>query len=84
MFDITLPPGYRVEELPPAVTLATDFAAYQSKIEIDGEVLQCRRNYSIKQVHVPVERVKELNDFHREIGADERTWIVLRRVEAEP
>ena len=84
MFDITLPPGYRVEELPPAVTLATDFADYRSNVEMEGDVLRCRRNYSIKAVRLPAARVGELNDFHRQIAADERSWVVLQRVEAEP
>ena len=84
MFDITLPPGYMVEELPPAVTLATDFAEYRSKVELEGEVLRCRRNYSIKAVRLPADRVGELNDFHRRIAADERSQVVLKRLEAEP
>ena len=84
MFDITLPSGYLVEELPPAVTLATDFAEYRSKVELDGDVLRCRRNYSVKAVRLPAERVGQLNDFHRRIAADERSQAVLKRLEAEP
>ncbi len=84
MFDITVPAGYRVEELPSPVTLATDFAEYQSKIELEGDVLRCRRNYSIKVVRLPAARVGELNDFHRQVAADERSWIVLQRMETEP
>ena len=84
MFDITLPSGYLVEELPPAVTLTTDFAEYRSKVELEGDVLRCRRNYLIKAVRLPAERVGELNDFHRRIAADERSQVVLKRLEAEP
>ena len=84
MFDITLPSGYLVEELPPAVTLTTDFAEYRSKVELEGDVLRCRRNYLIKAVRLPADRVGELNDFHRRIAADERSQVVLKRLEAEP
>ena len=49
----------------------------------DGRV-SCRRNYSIKAVRLPADRVGELNDFHRRIAADERSQVVLKRLEAEP
>jgi hypothetical protein len=39
-FEITLPAGYEVDELPPAVDLNYSFASYHSKTETTGNVLR--------------------------------------------
>lgn len=77
--EITLPTGYRVDELPPPVDLVNDFVEYHSQTEVEGNTLRYRRTYVIKVVQVPTEHLGELKDFFRQVAADERHIVVLQR-----
>ena len=79
VFEIELPAGYAVDELPPPVELDTDFIAYKSRIEVNGGVLRYQREYTVKDVRVPTERLEELKKFYRQVAADERASVVLKR-----
>jgi len=79
VFEIELPSGYTVDELPPPVELDTDFVAYKSRIEVNGGVLRYQREYMVKDVRVPTERLEELKKFYRQVAADERSSVVLKR-----
>lgn len=84
MFDIVLPPGYEVEELPPPVEIKSPFGEYRSKVDVAGNVLHYRRNFEIRSVLVPTSRVDELKAFFRQIDADERASAVLKQRAAQP
>lgn len=79
VFEIELPAGYVVDEVPPPVELDTDFAAYKSHIEVNGGVLRYQRDYTVKSVEVPLDRLAELKKFYRQVAADERSSVVLKR-----
>lgn len=77
-FEITLPAGYAVDELPPPVNSDYSFASYHSKTEMDGSVLRYTRTFEIKEVSVPVEQLDELKKLYRTIASDERNTAVLK------
>jgi hypothetical protein len=77
-FEITLPPGYEVDELPPQVDLNYSFASYHSKTEATGNKLRYTRTLEIKELSVPVSKVEELKSFYHRIAGDERNTAVLR------
>jgi hypothetical protein len=77
-FEITLPAGYEVDDLPPPVDLDYSFASYHSKTERNGNVLQYTRTFEIKELSVPVDKVEELKKFYRVIAGDERNTAVLK------
>jgi len=78
-FEIALPSGYEVDELPPPVEVDCGFAAYKSKVEVSGGVLKYHRTYEVKDVMVPKENLPELKKFFRQVAADEFSSAVLRR-----
>jgi hypothetical protein len=78
-FEIALPPGYAVDELPAPVRVEYPFADSQSSIELKGNVLHYSRTFRIKEIRVPTERLDELKKFYRAIAADERSSAVLKR-----
>jgi transglutaminase-like putative cysteine protease len=80
IFEITLPPGYQLDELPPPVNVDDGFAAYHSKTEVVGRVLRYTRTFEIKDLSVPVSKAEQLRDFYRIIASDERNSAVLKRV----
>jgi hypothetical protein len=78
-FEITLPKGYVVDELPPPVNVDLGFASYRSKTEMTGGILRYTRTLEIREVSVPAARAEELKRFYRIIENDERRSAVLKR-----
>jgi len=77
-FDIALPPGYEVDELPPPTDVDYSFASYHSKTEVAGQALHYSRSMEIKELSVPVSKMDELKKFYRMIASDERNTAVLK------
>jgi hypothetical protein len=77
-FDIALPPGYEVDELPPPMDVDYSFGSYHSKTEASGQTLHYTRSVEIKELSVPVSKMDELKKFYRMIAADERNTAVLK------
>jgi hypothetical protein len=77
-FDIALPAGYVVDELPPPMDVDYSFASYHSKIEAKGNVLHYERNMEIKELSVPVDKLDQLRKFYRMVASDERNTAVLK------
>ena len=78
-FEIALPPGYVVDDVPPPVRAVTDFAEYRSQVEVVGDKLRYSRTYEIKSVIIPTQKLDELRKFYSQIAADERSSAVLRK-----
>jgi hypothetical protein len=79
IFDITLPPGYVVDELPKPVDAECAYGTYKSQVLVADNVLHYKRTYEIKDVLVPTQNLDEVRDFFHQIAADERSSAVLRR-----
>jgi len=77
-FEITIPAGYVVDDLPPPVDADYSFASYHSKTEVKGNVIDYRRTFEVKELSVPVNRADELKKFYRIIAGDERNTVVLK------
>jgi hypothetical protein len=79
-FEIVLPPGYEVDDLPQAVSAEFGFASYHSKAEISGNVLRYSRTFEVTEPSVPLAKVEELKKLYRIIANDERNTAVLKPV----
>jgi hypothetical protein len=77
-FEIALPPGYEVDELPPPTNLEYSFASYHSKTEAAGSAIVYTRSMEVKELTVPVSKMDELKKFYRGIAADERNTAILK------
>jgi len=77
-FEITLPAGYEVDDLPPPVNADYSFASYHSKTEVSGSTLKYTRTFEIKELSVPVSKVDDLKKLYRIIAGDERNTAVLK------
>lgn len=77
-FEIALPAGFTVDELPPPTDVDYSFGSYHSKTEIQGNALVYTRTFEIKEVSVPLEKMDDLRKFYRVIGGDERGTAVLK------
>jgi hypothetical protein len=77
-FEITVPPGYTVDDLPPAVDANYSFATYHAKSEVTGNVIRYSRSFEVKELSVPVSKADELKQLYRIIATDERNTAVLK------
>ncbi len=78
-YDITLPDGYAVDELPDPVNLDLDFASYHSSFSTKGKVLHYERDYTVRKVELPAAKEAEFAHLEGVIGSDERATAVLKR-----
>lgn len=79
-FEIMLPPGYEVDDIPPPVSADYSFASYHSKTEVSGNTLKYTRTYEVKELSVPVDKTDDLKKLYRIIASDERNTAVLKPV----
>ena len=68
MFEIAIPAGYEVEELPPPVNVDEGFVSYRSKTEMVGRALRYSRVFEIKDLSVPASKAEQLKEFYRVIA----------------
>lgn len=78
-FDITLPAGYIVDELPDPVEAHCDYATYKSDVKVKDNVLHYNRTYEVKGVVVPTDKLPEVRDFFHQVAVAEKSSAVLRR-----
>ena len=80
-YEIELPPGYVVDDVPEAVKADVGFASYQSKFEVLGSELHYSREYIVRDRRVTPDHVAQLRKFEGMIGADESAVVILRRTQ---
>jgi hypothetical protein len=79
VYDITLPAGYALDEIPDPVKIDVGFAAYESSTKVDGNVMHYTRTYTVRQVTLPPEKYADLQRLAGVIAADEDSRAVLKK-----
>jgi len=78
-YDIELPPGYAVDEIPEPVKLDLGFAAYESSSHVKDNVLHYTRTYTVREVTLPAEKYGDVQKLAGVIAADEQNHAVLKK-----
>lgn len=78
-YDIELPAGYTVDEVPVPVKLDMGFASYQSSTVFRDNVLHYTRTYTVRAVTLPPEKYGDLQKLAGVIAADEQNHAVLKK-----
>jgi hypothetical protein len=78
-FDITLPAGYVIDDLPDPVSIVTDFGSYHSTVTTKGNVLHFDRELVVKEVELPADKAAEFRKFESTILFDEKSAAVLKK-----
>ena len=78
-FDIALPPGYVVDELPDPVNIDMDFASYHASTTANGNALHYEREYVVRQVEIPAGRAADFRKLESAILSDEKGTAVLKK-----
>ena len=77
-FEITVPVGYTVDNLPPPVDADYSFASYHARTVVNDNVVGYTRTFEVKELSVPVNEADDLRKFYRIIAGDERSTVVLK------
>lgn len=77
--EITLPEGFKIDELPEPAKVAFPFGQYTSKTEAEGSVLRYSREYKMAETEVPLSSIDQLRKLFLQINADEKSMAVLKR-----
>jgi transglutaminase-like putative cysteine protease len=78
-YDIELPAGYVVDELPDPVKLDVGFASYESSSQVKGNVLHYSRTYTVREVTLPAEKYSDLQKLSSVIATDEQSRAILKK-----
>jgi hypothetical protein len=78
-YDIQLPPGYAVDEIPDPVKLDLGFASYESSSTVKDNVLHYTRTYTVREVTLPADKYPEIQKLAGVIAADEQNSAVLKK-----
>jgi hypothetical protein len=78
-FDIAIPPGYLVDEIPDPVNLDLDFASYHSTVSVRGNLLHYEREYIVRQIEIPSAKAAAFRQLENAILADEKNAAVLKK-----
>jgi hypothetical protein len=78
-FDITIPPGYVVDETPDPVNVDLDFAAYHSTVTAKDNFLHYERDYEVRKVEIPADQALAFRHLESQILNDEKGTAVLKK-----
>jgi transglutaminase-like putative cysteine protease len=78
-YDIELPEGYALDELPNGAAVDTDFASYHSAFSVKDKTLHYERDYVVRKLELPAEKQAEFARFEAVIGSDELATAVLKK-----
>jgi len=78
-FDVMIPAGYLVDDVPNAVNMDVGFASYHSEVKAANGVLHYHREYMLKQVTLPASDYGALLKLEAAITTDENSDAVLKK-----
>jgi len=77
--EITLPEGFKVDELPEPAKSSFPFGQYVSKTENSGNILKYTRQYKMDSTLVSMEQMDQLKKLFGQINSDEKNMAVLKK-----
>lgn len=78
-YDITLPEGFVIDEIPDPIDVDVEFASYHSTITAKDQKLHYDRDYTVRELEIPAEKAAEFRKLESAIMADERGTAVLKK-----
>lgn len=76
---LTVPPQFKVDELPDPVTLASPYGSYRAAWKAEGSKILFEQSVEIKDTVAPAEEYGKMREFFEKIAAGQRSAVVLLR-----
>jgi len=80
-YEIQIPPGFAVDDLPEPKQIDVGFASYKSKIEATGSTLHYTREYVVRDPYTGSDHFSDLRKLEGTIGDDEFASAVLKKAQ---
>lgn len=78
-FDVKIPAGYAVDDVPDPVSVDVGFATYHSEVKAEGGKLHYKREYVLKKVELEAGEYAKLHKLESAITTDENSSAVLKK-----
>jgi hypothetical protein len=78
-FDVKIPAGYTVDDVPDPVSMDVGFATYHSEVKAEGGALHYKREYVLKKLELEPGEYAKLRKLEAAITTDENSDAVLKK-----
>jgi len=78
-FDVKLPPGYSVDDVPDPVNVDVGFATYHSEVKAESGALHYQREYVLRKISLDATDYDQLKKLETAITTDENSSAVLKK-----
>jgi Domain of Unknown Function with PDB structure (DUF3857) len=75
--NISLPSGFRVDELPETISLETNYGAYSTSCKVANGELVFTRSLTQRAATVPASEYEQVRHFFNQVGAADQVPVVL-------
>jgi transglutaminase-like putative cysteine protease len=79
-YEIALPAGMQVDDLPDAVQIDVGFASYKSSVTSANGVILYQREYVVRDPQVGLDKLGQLRKLEEAILRDEASSVVLKKI----
>lgn len=78
-YDIAIPEGYVIDDIPTPVNVDVDFASYHASVSAQGKVLHYESEYVVRDVEIPPAKAASFRLLQSAILSYEKSSAVLRK-----
>ncbi len=78
-FEVSIPAGYEVDDLPDPINIDVGFATYHSQVKADSTMLYYKREFVVKELELAPQKYIEYRRLEATIAADENNSAVLKK-----
>lgn len=78
-FDIAIPEGYVVDDVPNPVNVDLDFASYHASVSAQGQMLHYESEYVVRDVEIPPAKAASFRQLEAAILSNEKGSAVLKK-----
>jgi Domain of Unknown Function with PDB structure (DUF3857)/Transglutaminase-like superfamily len=78
-FDISIPEGYVIDDVPGPVDVDVDFASYHASVSAQGKVLHYESEYVVRDIEIPPAKAAAFRQLESAILTSEKGAAVLKK-----
>jgi hypothetical protein len=78
-FEIEIPSGYVVDDVPEPKKIDSSFASYESHFNVSGSKITYKRTFINRALEISPEKIAEFRTFQNQIADDENAVVVLKK-----
>ena len=78
-YDIAIPAGYVIDDIPSPVNVDVDFASYHASVSAKGTVLHYESEYVVRDIEIPPSKAASFRKLQSAIMANEKSAAVLKK-----